>query len=424
MPSWLHPNLPSFLAAAFLITLGSTGSASDRRVELDVYGDVLYSHYDYGPDQRTSPTGAPSDSRAVVDIPYFAVELEYEFRTDLSLEIELEYEHGGTGTALELEYEEFGEYEIETEKGGEVVLEQLHLTKRWNEAINLRAGHLIVAVGLINKSHRPTAYFTTVRPEAEVSLIPTTWDETGLELFGRRGPVAYQAQLVNALDSTAFNSKFFVSDAGQGRFEGVRASDLAWAVRFDVSLADGAQVGSSVYRGNTTGNRPKPDMEGTDAHLTVFDVHATLDRGPWKARAVYLRGDLENADLISSKNSRLSSNLQVSRTPVADAALGWYVELGYDIAPLFTKNEEWRLFPFVQYSAYDSMHEVSPGIFDVPRFERNLFTAGLNYVPHPDIVVKADWSHRTFGDDVLNDENTFSLNLAFSTEILGGDPNP
>ncbi|MGD8395823.1 MAG: hypothetical protein PVF43_10140 [Candidatus Eiseniibacteriota bacterium] len=436
--------LPLLLAAA------RPPAAPAGELGLELYGDVLYAHHDFGPDQRSDPTGAPPDSRAIVDIPYVVAELEYAFRDDLHLEIELEYEHGGTGSALELEYEEFGEYEIEVEKGGEVVIEQVHLTLSWSEALRLRAGRIVTAFGLINLSHRPTDFMTTVRPAAEVNLLPTTWSEIGLELSGRRGRFAYRGQLVNGLDSSGFGSEHFVAGGAQSRFESVRATDLALVGRLDVDVADGATVGSSIYHGNTTGNRPKPDMKGINAHLTLVDGHALIDRGPFRARAVYLRGHLENADLVSAKNSRLSTHLQVSRTPVAKAAYGWSVELGYDVAPLIDRllgrrpgpqrpascgagvrdtggrdgrgaGDAWRLYPFVHVSAHDSMAELPDGVFDVPRFERHILAVGANYFPHPDVVIKADWSHRTFGDRLLNDENTFSLDLGFVARILDHD---
>lgn len=57
---------------------------------------------------------------------------------------EIEFEYGGTGSAREIEwYEENGEYEVEIEKGGEVALEQFHITKLIHPAFNIRAGHMI-----------------------------------------------------------------------------------------------------------------------------------------------------------------------------------------------------------------------------------------------------------------------------------------
>ena len=47
-----------------------------------------------------------------------------------------------------------------------------------NDAVNLRAGLLLVPMGFINEMHEPVTYFGTHRPEVEQRIIPTTWRAT------------------------------------------------------------------------------------------------------------------------------------------------------------------------------------------------------------------------------------------------------
>jgi hypothetical protein len=390
----------------------------DVRLEVETYGDIRYSHFDYGPDQKSGDFGSPPDSRATVDIPNLSLELEYRMREDLALEAEVEFEHGGTGAAMELEYEEFGEYEVEIEKGGEISIEALHVTKSFGEGLSLRAGHFVTAIGMVNWSHRPTNFFTAARPEEETSILPVTWDETGVEAFGGIADLRYRVQVVNALDSSGFSSKYWIVGGHQGRFEDVKATDLAVVGRLDWQPWAGIEVGGSGYYGNTTNNRPKPDMEGIPGHLAIGDAHATLERGPWRGRALFAYGTLENADQISAKNSRLSSNLEVPRTPVASAAYAWYAELGFNVVSLFQSDASWKLYPYAHYGQYDTMAEVDPGIFADPRFLRTVAIAGLNVFPSDEVVVKVEYSHRELGNDQLNDENTVSIDLGFSTALL------
>ena len=406
------------LAALVCVAPVPAAAQEQPRFLLSAYGDVLYSHFDYGPDQKSGPNGSLPDSRAIVDIPFFFTKLEYFFTPRLYVEAEVEYEHGGTGSAMELEFEEFGEFEMEVEKGGEVKLEELHFTYAPQPWLNLRAGRFPVALGLLNKSHRPTEFFTTRRSEMEVSLIPTVWDEVGVEVFGRGWRSIYRLQLVNGLDSSGFTSKSWVVEGHQQKFEEVKATDLAVVGRLDVYPVNGLMIGASAYYGNTTQNRPKPDMEGIDGHLMIADVHSLVNLGPIRGRAMAMYGTLENADIISAKNSRLSANLQVTRTPVAKTAAGWYGEVGFDVVWLFSRAASWRLYPFVRYEHFDSMHDVDGGIFDEPRFERKVATAGINVFPHESVVVKLDYAHRTFGADRLNAENTFSIGVGFSTLLL------
>ena len=92
----------------------------------------------------------------------------------------------------------------------------------------------------------------------------------------------------------------------------------------------------------------------------------------------------------------------------------WYAEAGYDVLSLLAPENELRLYPFARYEYYNSMEEVDTGVFADPRFERHLVTGGLNLFLTPKVVLKADYSHRTFGDDSINTEDTVSIALGFS----------
>ena len=262
-----------------------------------------YWRFDYGPDQKSRPGGSAGDDRALMDVTRLALELEAELLPQVELEAEVEFEHGGTGGALELEYEEFGEFEQEVEKGGEVILEELYIKRSFGDLLDLSAGHFYVAVGLLSDLYRPLDYFGTVRPESEAAAIPALWHETGIEASGRVRRWRWRLQVINGLDATGFSSQRWVAGGHQLRFEQVRADRLALAGRVDFEPVRGALVGVSLYRGDSAGNRPKPDMEGTEAQVTIADVHAHLDRDRLRARGLFLRGHLRNAAAVSARNA-------------------------------------------------------------------------------------------------------------------------
>src|SRR5262249_59650654 len=121
--------------------------------------------------------GAQKDSRLTFDTTRLVLELEGKLpKYGLEAEVEVEFEHGGTGSAMELEYEEFGEFEQEVEKGGEVLVEEIYLKKELGEHFSLSLGRFYVAVGTLSEFYRPTDYLGTVRSEAETLIIPNTWD--------------------------------------------------------------------------------------------------------------------------------------------------------------------------------------------------------------------------------------------------------
>ena len=152
------------------------------------YGEILANFMDYGVNRFSGISyGSVRENRNSISIPRFVLAFDYKFNPKWILGAEIEFEAGGTGMAIELENSENGEYETEVEKGGEVALEQFHITRLILPAFNVRVGHVIVPVGLTNTHHEPINFFGTSRPEGETSILPSTWHETGIEFYGTFG---------------------------------------------------------------------------------------------------------------------------------------------------------------------------------------------------------------------------------------------
>lgn len=390
--------------------IGTTAAAESNPFSVSGYGVIHYSHFDWELDPGR---------RAAIDVERLVIAPKYRINDTIRLEAELELEHGGTGSTMEFDkFEEFGEFETEIEKGGEVIVEKLAAVFSLRPALNFRLGHIIVPVGLVAKRHRPQHYFTTTRPEAETHLIPTIWHETGVELFGTLGALNYQAQIVNGLDSTGFSSRHWIVPGHQLRFETVNAEAPAFVGRLDYALREGATIGISGYYGDTAANRPKPDVDFT-ANVGIVSLHGFYEVNAVKVRALVLWGTLENADRLSKVNRTLSNNLNVKRTPIGSAALGWYLEAGYDVLSLFrharlkSVSTQARLDVFARYDYYDTMASVEGVIFDNPRWERTTWTFGVNYHAHPQLVFKGHYSLRRLATTDKNRENTLSLGFGF-----------
>jgi hypothetical protein len=69
--------------------------------------------------------------------------------------------------------------------------------------------------------------------------------------------------------------------------------------------------------------------------------------------------------------------------------------------------------PFARVDYYDTMVRVRDGLFDNPRFERTVITAGVAYTYREAITLKLDASHRRFGTSELNTENTIRFATGF-----------
>ena len=147
------------------------------------YGEMVAKFMNYGTNRFYGGVDN-SDHRNTIAIPRFVLAFDYKFSSKWILGAEIEFEAGGVGIETELENSENGEYETEMEKGGEVALEQFHITRLIHSAFNFRAGHLIVPIGLTNAHHEPINFFGTSRPEGETMIIPSTWHETEMEKGG------------------------------------------------------------------------------------------------------------------------------------------------------------------------------------------------------------------------------------------------
>ena len=376
------------------------------------YGEFLVTTEFFGPDPNEE-YGADYH-QTDVDFTRLVFFVGYDFTDWLSFESEIEFEHGGTGAAMEVEWDEFGEYELEVEKGGEIVVEQAFLEARFAKYFAVRLGHLLVPVGLISQYHTPNLFATTHRAEAESKLIPSSWHETGAELAVRFKGLSAQLQGITGLDSTGFSSSNWIAGGTQRRFEAVSSNDWAVAMRIDYSGFKGLLFGVSGYTSNTTRNRPKRDMYDERARVYLLDAHLRFNWGPLRLRALGMMGWLTNADLVTEKNSSLSQYLEVPRTEVASAVYAYYLETAVDVIGAFKPDSRHRLDLFVHYDGYDTMWKAADpdSGFDNPLLQRQVLTAGLGYFPHPRVVLKGEYLSRWINRDETWNRHQHEINFA------------
>ena len=385
------------------------------KFRLGGYGEMAASYMDYGPN-RILPNGSSHENRGTISIPRFVLALDYKFTPTWILGAEIEWEYGGTGTSREMAWRsENGEYETEIEKGGEVALEQFHLTKLIHPAFNVRAGHLIVPVGLTNAHHEPINFFGVYRPEGETTILPSTWHENGLSFFGTIGKVNYEAMLIAGLDPLGFSRENWIASGKQGMFEGDVFTSPAVALRVNWHPANHWRIGLSGYYNRSAKNASKPSKT-TGLHCDVSIL--TLD-AQYKGRNLIFRangvyGNLGDSYKLNRITAQMSSNSGYSRTTVGKNAVSYAGEIGYNIVSLFNSSVNApRIFPFVRHEYYNTMQEVAEGITADKRFQVHATTIGCNYYALPNVVVKADYTHRQIGGGNYNSENQVSVGLAY-----------
>lgn len=389
--------------------LASPAFAMDMdQVQIYGYGTALYSNYDYLPNYQSKP-----ENRSKVDLERFVLSPQFILDDDIKIVSEIEFEHGGTGSTMEYDtLDEFGEFESDVEKGGEVVVEEAYINVNYKKWLNFKIGHSIVPIGLNSQRHLPSLYLSTHRNLSETTILPNTWHESGVTAYGKFAKNwNYQAMIMSGLNSDFFNSHHWIQGGDQKRFEYANADNLAFALRVDYGDVTASHIGASVYMGNSNQNRRKAKLD-SDGRVSIYEVHGVYDEGNIRLRALALWGSLSDSQEISNANRSLPNALEAKRNPVASEALAYFVEAGYNIAPMLGVQN--AIIPFVKYDYVDSMYATEKNVIDDDRYENSIITAGVDYFLRPNIVFKGDYSRKSFGSaSKIDDLNTFSLSVGY-----------
>ncbi|MCR5453528.1 MAG: hypothetical protein K6F33_00880 [Bacteroidales bacterium] len=423
------------LAAILTLTL-SVQAQSDttyKKIRLGGYGEILGSWQNYGLNRWASTKGKTEINHAQISIPRFVLALDCKLSEKWILGAEIEFEAGGTGMAMELETgtgSENGEYETEIEKGGEVALEQFHITREIVDAFNIRVGHVIVPVGLTNTHHEPINFYTTFRPEGATTLIPCTWHETGLEFFGKFGngyaKFDYQAQVVAGQNPLGFSRYNWIKGGKQGFFEADNFTRPAYVLRIDYNGVPGLRLGTSMYYCHDAGkncDRLITFNSYDPINVKVFSIDAQYKNRYITARGNYLQGKLTESLVVDKVIRTYSSGSGYNRsTNVAAKALNYNFEIGCNLKSIFNGGSKFPVIhPFVHYEYYNPQEEGEGNQTMDDRCQVNYWAWGINYFALPNLVIKADYTLRKIGTDEMfknsksnyNNENEFCISIAY-----------
>ena len=414
-------------------------------LSLGGYGEVALSRNFYSDhfNRYKDPASYSGKSHGRFDIPHVVLNIGYDFGKGWSFGSELEYEHGGTESAVEIDAEESGEFEAETEKGGEVALEQFWINKQfWKGELNVKAGEIIVPVGYMNQYHLPTELFTVYRPEGENTILPNTWHQVGISLWGRTQQWRYEVQLLSGLDSERFKRNYFVHYGANSPYEFKIANSYAVSARVDNYSIKGLRIGVSGYYGHSFRNtlaKIGTEYDGVKGALAIISGDFTLNRFNWIARGNFTYAHLGDADKISEFNkSNYTHHKYQDGSPFANENLGssaiaWGIEAGYDIFSQIHKTRALgqKLYVFGRYEYYNSMFRGTyKNLYKYTAKNRLAF--GVNYYPIKQVVVKGEYSYRFFkkpnnngltSDSPLyvqpyNNEPSINIGIAYSGWFL------
>lgn len=254
------------------------------------------------------------------------------------------------------------------------------------EESGIRAGNFLIPFGVTNLRFEPTLYPMVNRPRAERLIIPTDWNENGILGFYRLGPVVMQAGVVNGGEIENAEAGSWIREGRQGATS-ARSESLAYFARVETAARRSSSgrpapfIGASIYSGGWA--QGDKDRFG-DANIFMGEIHAG---GTWKrlrADALYTEGSLSDAGQISTDLTRA----------IGSKARGATVSLQYNLltADRAKARSLYHELPiFVAYEISDAQTEVASGFTKQDDSRIASWTFGMNYLPHEQVVVKANY---------------------------------
>ena len=390
-------------------TTGATKQAAPTRLTIGGYGEAVMTHnfFSQSFNRYKKPEIYKDDaSHGRFDLPHVCLNIGYDFGKGWTIGSEIEFEHGGNGTAVEIEAEEAGEYEAEVEKGGEVNIEQFWINKEFaGGKFNVKAGEIIVPVGYTNAHHEPNQFFTVYRPEGEATIMPNTWHQVGVSLWGRLKDWRYEIQFLSGLNSESFTAENFVHYGATSPYEFKVANNYAGTVRIDNYSIKGLCVGLSGYYGYTFRNTlrtPGAKYDDVTGALGIVALDFTLNRWNWIVRGNIDYAHLSDADAISAYNQanwthhKYQDGNPHHYSNIGSHALAYAIEAGYSLPlPPSQGVGSSKLIVFGRFEHYNTM---ASGTY-APMYKytkKYRWAVGVNYSPVKQITIKGEYSYRFF----------------------------
>ena len=430
----LRIGLMSAALVAGLATVNAQTVAADsvmqhvngKRLSVGGYGEVAMSRnfysdhvsrYSLADEHKNDP------SHGRFDIPHAVIYLGYDFGKGWTMGTEIEFEHGGVGMAYEKEDEEGGEWEQEVEKGGEVELEQFWIQKSFGRWANIKAGHIVVPVGLNNAYHEPLNFFTVYRPEGENTILPSTWHQTGISFWGKTKGWRYELQFLAGLNSDNFTNTGWINKGPGTPTEGEIATKYGTALRIDNYCIKGLRIGLSGYYGHAIGNSYPNNKDGAESKykgvVAIGAIDFTYNNYNWIVRGQADYGYLSDAKQLKYFTNRLNGLSPFHHSAfVSKNAFAYGIEAGYNIFSQIEKlrQDNQKLYLFGRYEHYNPYASKTKNTsYDYTNVKR--MAVGINYYPVKQIVVKAEYSHR-FLKSQYNNEPAINIGVAYEGWFL------
>ncbi len=287
---------------------------------------------------------------------------------------------------------------------GSMQLEFAQIDYLVTEAVNMRAGILLMPVGKFNLLHDSPLNDLPDRPMVDRLVIPSTWFESGAGIYGTLYPTAlskldYELYAVNGMGCNAQGTSI-TDTSGMRNCRGSVSRDnndnkgvvgrVAFSPRLGIEVAGSAYYGQYSNRNATTG------VNNQDNNVGIYAIDWTLQRGPWE-----LIGEAAWARITGNQGTTLT-------TQGPDGMFGYYIQANYHFMPELLKklapghfSDASTFTAVVRWETVDTdtgnKTMTASGAISNQRDLQRL-TLGLNFRPIEDTVLKLSYMFITLKD--------------------------
>ena len=355
------------------------------KVSLWGYGEIYYLH----------PVHRPEQTRA--DLARAVFGMGYQFDDSTRFNSEYEVEHGVSSAS------DAGEFEVE----------QFYVEHKLSASVGARAGLFLIPAGLLNENHEPTNFYGVQRNFVETLIIPSTWREGGLSLFGTTDSgFDWNVGLTTGLDLSRWSfappappytsAQEMINNDGapmQATHQELALANgrrLSQYASLNYRAVPGLTVGATVFTGQGVPSQPGIASQ----RATLWETHGRYQPGRWDLSALYARGTF-------SHTAAANALYPGATNPLPAQFDGWFAQAAYNL----WQRDSYRLATFMRYEKYDmgaSYEGIAPGFsatptggvpnasspdgldyFAVPRDA--VVTLGANFYLNPNVVLKFDY---------------------------------
>jgi len=328
----------------------------------------------------------PETADAQLDFHRFVLIFSHAFTPRIRFVAELELEHAVVEGL---------------EEKGELELEQAYVDFLLTRSFNVRAGMLLVPIGIINERHEPPVFNGVERPFVDTVIIPSTWFEGGAGVHGEVGRgLRYRAYVMAPLDAARFTA-----DEGirEGRQKGAQSNvrNVAFTGRAEYVGVPGLTVGASAWTGNSSFS-----IRRLDSQVSIGEMDVRYKRERLELRSEFAHVSISDAGPLNDA-IRLFTGVSPN---VARSLRGFYGEAGYRV---WAAGPARDLVGFVRYENFDTQYRMPSGFLPLKQFDRDAWVLGATYYPDPDVAVKVDYVFQRNQSAIVKSPNSLNIGLGW-----------